>query len=1547
LSPAKQALLEKRIRGEHHSTVPKIGRVARDTRLPLSYAQERLWFLDQLVSNNAFYNSPMLIRLSGKLDVTILERCLNELLGRHEVLRTRIVSLDGEPEQVIEHGLRIDVPLVDLGSLPTSVATEEARGLARIEAVRPFSLAEAPLLRAQLLRLSTEHHMLLLTMHHIVVDGWSLRVLLRELSTLYEAFAAGKESPLPELQIQYADYAAWQRKWLQGEVLERQLHYWRRQLDSVEPLQLPTDRPRPAMLNYEAGVASIILSESLTSALRNLSQREGATLFMTMLAGFQILLATYAGQEDIVVGFPIANRNRADIENLIGFFVNTLALRTDLSGNPTVRTLISRVREVCLGAYSHQDLPFEKLVAELSPERDLSSNPLVQVVFAVQNASPKSVEIQDLRMEISGTNDVTTRFDQEWDVWDKGDVLEVQVFYSTQLFDRDTVERMLGQWDWVLTQMVSDSNQQLSRIAILRPRERQRILNEWNQPTELPACQGCIHTMFEQQAERTPDKVAVVCENEQLTYAELNQRANRLAWRLRSAGAAPEAPVAVCMEPSLEMIVSLLGILKAGAAYLPLDPSYPLQRLGYMLKDAGASLLLTHTAATMSQDLAQYVTQVISVDLDWPQIASSSTANPRQTAASLNAAYIIYTSGSTGLPKGVIVTHANVIRLFTGTHAWFNFDESDVWSLFHSYAFDFSVWELWGALLYGGKLVVIPRLVSRSPEDFYDTLQGQGVTILSQTPSAFKELSRVDQALAAPLRVRRVIFGGEALDVPSAAAWLERHPRCQMTNMYGITEITVHATYKLLTQLDLHQSVGSPIGVRIPDSRMYILDGEMEPVPVGVAGELYIGGAGLARGYWNRPDLTAERFVPDAFGGEGGGGRLYRTGDLGRWLGDGNIEFLGRLDQQVKIRGHRIELGEIESALCELGQLAAAAVIAREDGEHKRLVAYVVPGDGSGDSIGKMGEWEREQVTQWQAVFERMYEDGAGAARQDETLNLSGWNSSYTGEPLSAAEMREWVEHTVERIRWTRPDRVLEIGCGTGLLLLRVAQDCGRYVGTDFSSEALAFVRQLLGPKGLLDKVEVWQRPAHEFKGVQEQRFDTIVLNSVVQYFPSTEYLLAVLGQAISAVGEQGTIVIGDVRSLPLLEMFHAMVAMESAEAGWKVGELRRQIRRQVAQERELVLAPGFFEKLRERWPQIGAVGIWPKRGKCSNELTQFRYDVVLKVGAVPEEAAADWEPWNAQRWSIEQAREHLQKHHPEEWRLLQVGNRRLSTAAGLMKTLAQSAEQDSVEGLRQRWQELGEGGGVEPEGWYELGQSLSYEVELSWAGTGGDGSYDLLFRRKDSNRARPGVPVQFPAPAGQAIKPWSKYANNPLKARWSEQTLPILREKLKQRLPDYMLPAAYVVLESLPLTPNGKLNRQALPEADGARPEIGESYVAPRTAIEEMLCAIWERVLALDQVGIHDDFFDLGGHSLLATQLMSQTRRVFGVDLELRRLFETPTVAELAASFEQAHADQADTGSGLLDHVEGLSAEQVKGLLEEYGRAETSGSSGRAATVS
>ncbi|HVG17569.1 MAG TPA: amino acid adenylation domain-containing protein, partial [Blastocatellia bacterium] len=912
----------------------------------LSFAQERLWFLHKMDPQSASYNCPQAVRLTGQLNFAALEKALSEIVRRHAILRTTFELKDGVPVQVILPARAMILPLVDLSELPRETREAELERLAGEDARGPFDLAAAPALRATVLRLDGRSHAGLFNMHHIVCDGWSMGIFVRELMALYEAFSEGGSSPLPELQIQYAHYSQWQRESLQGEALEQLLSYWRKHLDGApQDMELPADKPRPPMQMFHGAAQSLSLPSDLTAGIKDLARQQGATLFITLLAAFNVLLNRYTGQRDILVGAPVSGRNRADIEGLIGFFVNTLALRTHVSGDASFRDLLSSVRQTTLGGLTHQDLPFEKLVDELRPERSLDRTPLVQVMFTVENLPKQTLSLKALTLSPITNETATEKFDLTLSAVEKADRLLVELRYNTDLFRERTIRRMLGHFETLLGAAVGNPDCPLAGLSLLSEAERSQLLNDWNNTATYYPRDKCVHELFEAQAVRTPNEVAVAFEDERLTYRELNARANQLANYLRARGVGPEALVGICMERSLEMIVGLLGILKAGGAYVPLDPAYPLERLAFMLEDTLAGVVITQER--LLDSLPSHRGEVVCVDTEWEKIARHSEVGVSREAAEENIAYVIYTSGSTGKPKGVMVQHSSLVNHVYAAGVKYEFKPGDRVLQFASISFDTSAEEIFTTLTRGAALVLRTDSMLASAPFFLQKCRDWNVNVLSLPTAYWHDLTArlTQEDWASVPRLRLVIIGGEKAIVDRFKAWrLRVRDRVRLVNAYSPTEATIGAVmWEAPTLAATDDSpTDVPIGSPISNVEAYVLDENLRPAPVGVYGELYVGGVAVARGYLRQPGLTAERFIPSPFG-NGPGGRIYKTGDVVRYRENGLIEMRGRLDNQVKIRGFRVELGEIESALRQHAGVREAVADIREDARgDKRIAAYIV-----------------------------------------------------------------------------------------------------------------------------------------------------------------------------------------------------------------------------------------------------------------------------------------------------------------------------------------------------------------------------------------------------------------------------------------------------------------------------------------------------------------------------------------------------------------------------------------------------------------------------
>jgi amino acid adenylation domain-containing protein len=1211
----------------------------------------------------------------------------------------------------------------------------------------------------------------------------------------------------------------------------------------------------------------------LRAQLEKVSAGVAANKWLLYLLAVQSLMARYADTPEVLVATPPLRDSSSTHGDTLLF------VRGHFSAGTTFRDQLSTLRADIAAAQSHRDYDYAALlqrVADLGCRPETIHDVLLHCAAVHGSAVSPTERAFRLRFVVDPRDATLT-------LWYRRDGI------SPELADR-LIDLLLS----VLAHIVSQPASGLADLSLLTDEDR-LAWRRWNGIAQPSASADSIVAAFSAQVARTPNRVALCCEGESLTYAELDAHANRLAHRLRGLGIGPESVVAICLERSIAMGVAILGTLKAGGIYLPLDPSYPQDRLHFMLTDAQARVALCSQA--LRARLAGVDLKVIELDASDEQAhqAAQPAGPPHVPLNAGHAAYIIYTSGSTGQPKGVVVQHGNVLSLLAAGDLHFQFGSDDVWTLFHSFAFDFSVWELFGALLSGGRLVIVPYLVSRSTGDFYRLLHDQGVTVLNQTPSAFRQLVAWEQSQEAlPLRLRYVIFGGEALEPAQLAPWVARHgdESPQLINMYGITETTVHVTFYRLRRAETQRPGRSIIGRPLPGWSIYLLDRLGKLVPPGLPGEICVGGCGLARGYLNRPQLNAERFIWSSDASEAGqpAQRLYKSGDRGRLLPSGDLEYLGRIDHQLKIRGFRIEAGEIEAALGRHPAVRRACVVARGQ-EDPQLVAYVEKGSDTADHSADSDGVRVSQVSQWREIYDELYADRS--ARVDPVFNIVGWNDSFTRQPIPAAQMRAWVDSTVARVLDLRPRRVLEIGCGTGLLLFRIAPHVERYVATDFSQAAVDFVSTQITSQGsALSHVAVRQGAAHEIDAqIADERFDAVIINSVVQYFPDQDYLRRVLTAVCAKVVSGGFVFVGDVRDHTTLPAFHLALSLAGSDEAAANVTLAAELERRLADEEELTVDPAFFLALPRDLPQVQDVRPLVKRGGYDNELSRFRFDVILRIGDSPRGDAPvplRWD-WSTEGLDCASVTARLQATQPALVVIENIPNRSVcgwfaALAALRDEPLTSRTDLRAIQAERTQqapW----------PDALRTLEQKLPYRVELL-VGTAPD-CYRAVLRRGTLVGQIPaegeGAPLPFPPRHAGPV-----FANTPVSRELDEQLVQALRTQLRRALPDYMMPAVFVVLPALPTLPNGKINRAALPDPANTRRGSG-AYVAPQGVLQTSLVRIFADVLGIAQVGIHDNFFELGGDSIRGIRVVHQAKSA-GFDLSVRELFANPTVAALAA---------------------------------------------------
>ena len=1308
--------------------------------------------------------------------------------------------------------------------------------------------------------------------------------------------------------------------------LEQPKNYWQQKLTTPLPiLEMPQQHWRTwtgfpsVMRNNQSNISlteTAELSIELYHQLQAFSQTENCSLFITLLTALKALLLRYTGQEDIILGSVATSHFKNSQSTEPSQLINTVPLRTNVSANLTVKELFAKVTQTVREAALYPDYSFEELC------EDLGVTSIFQVMLVPCNLP---FEFSDTPIEpenIAQISEQNNNCDLKIFVLPTEKSLSLKCEYNSQLFQSASIQRLLGHFQTLLAGLIANPQQNLASLPLLSEVQEQQLLVEWNNTQQEYPQNYCIHQLFEEQVAKTPDAVAVVFEEDQFTYQQLNQKANQLAHHLRQLGVKAETLVGIGVERSLEMLIGLLGILKAGGAYVPLDPSYPPERLAYMLEDAEVKIILTQdnlvnyleekVIATVIQ--AKEIDQEINLlclDKDWPLIAKQPLHNPNPEIAVYNLAYVIYTSGSTGKPKGVQLPHQGVVNFLVSMSQQPGLTEQDILLAVTTISFDIAGLELYLPLIVGAKVVLASREVASSGVSLSKLIADSGATVMQATPATWYLL------LAAGWQGKtglKVLCGGEALASELAERLLELG--IELWNMYGPTETTIWSTvYPVTSNPDAEEAKDAPelIGRPIANTEIYILDSYFKPVPIGVTGELYIGGAGLARGYRNRPDLTAEKFIPNPFLEDSHipsnspfpepYSRIYRTGDLARYLPDGNIDFLGRIDSQVKIRGFRIELGEIESVLNRHPGVERGVVVARSNqssdiaGGDKRLVAYVVANQ---NYQGKVEDKESEAQAvqeQWQQLWDLAYSKEQSVA--DPTFNINGWNDSYDGSPIPPEQMREWLNGTVDRILSCQPQRVLEIGCGTGMLLFRVAPHCKSYCGVDIAPQALHYIEtQITKLEGDWSGVSLRQGYADQaIAEIEPRSFDTLVINSVVQLFPGIEYLVEVIETAAKFIEPGGRIFIGDVPSLPLLEAFHASIQLQRASEEITNQQLQQRISKGIVQEGQMAIDPDFFQALGQYLPQISHVEIQLRQGRYHNEMSEFRYDAILHVGekniSTVEPQWLDWQTDQLSVWAVSQI---LENQQPEILGITGVPNARLVKRIKLLE-LIENNPTATVKELKSTLDKL-EQDGIEPDEWWDLSHEFPYKITITWSRSGKKDCYDVLFFQSESSLS------YSPSMSPSSVKPWTDYANDPLQAEVEHKLESELRQHLQKHLPHYMVPSALVTLDEMPLTPNGKVNRKALPEPGKSRPDLTTALVIPQSEREQALAEIWQDILQLDVVGVNDSFFELGGNSLLLTQVHQKISTTLDRELSILTLFQYPTIQKLAEYLSEPQAE-------------------------------------------
>ncbi|MGB3321044.1 MAG: amino acid adenylation domain-containing protein, partial [Mycolicibacterium fortuitum] len=1460
----------------------------RPALIPLSFAQNRMWFLNRFEDGAATYNMPIAFRINGALDVDALDAALDDVIARHESLRTVFPDIDGVPSQKV---LPAQPGLWRRGGPAMVPVTEDDLVDELISlAGYTFDLAGEIPIRAQIYSVGPEQYVLGIVLHHIAFDGWSMAPMARDVGEAYRARTLGQEPDWSPLPVQYADYTLWQQDWLGSEtdpdsVLANQLAYWRRELaDLPEIVSLPADRPRPPVPSYRGDAVDLRIDPESWAGLKAVAAAHNATVSMVLQAAMAVALHRAGVGEDIALGTPIAGRMDQALDELVGFFVNTWVLRVGVDPASRFSEVLDRVRQKALDAYANQDVPFELLVERLNPTRSTSHHPLFQVALAFQNNVRPEIQLDALDVEPVSADIRTARFDLEFDLRElssgdasalfdlhsvpvegRGELMAAgTVAYATDLYDRSSVERLVGWFGRVVQAVVADPTVVVGEVGLLDHDEQDLLLRRWS-GAEVTGPSGLAPELLAAAVAADPEAVAVVDGTRELSYRELDEASNRLARALIEAGVGPERAVGVAMGRCADLVIAWWAVLKAGGVYVPVDPGHPAERIATVLDTAEAVCVLTCGSGVIEGTGSRLVIPLDVVDLSEQSPRPVSDADRLAPLSVDNAAYVIFTSGSTGTPKGVAVSHAGVLGVAAAHHDLLGVPQRARVLMVAAPTFDASVFEWLWAASSGAALVVAPP-DSYAGDALAEVLAGQRVDAGLITPTV---LATLDPAQIDGLDT--LVTGGEACPAELVAAWAaspgeagNRASR-RMFNAYGPTEVTIWATWSAL-------SVGRPvrIGAPVPGTYAYVLDARLNPAPVGVVGELYLAGPAVARGYVGRPDLTADRFVANPFGAPGS--RLYRTGDLVRWTESGSLEYLGRSDAQIKLRGQRLELGEIENTLLACPQVTrAAAAVHRGSTGVDHLVGYVALEQTS------TADYDADVVDQWQGIYDELYD--ADLDEVEFGNDFRGWNSSYTDDPIPLHEMEEWRSATVDRILSMRPQRVLELGVGSGLLLSQLAPECVEYWGTDFSAPTIQKLQKAVAGQPWGDRVHLLTRPAHITEALPQDQFDMVVINSVVQYFPSAGYLAEVIDKAVELLAPGGTLFVGDVRNHSLQGAFQTGIALARSRNGADTDEIRQRVQRAMLGEHELLLAPEFFTTWAADHPSVGGIGIQVKRGEADNELSRYRYDVIVHKSPTQVCSLAGAPTW---AWSdcagLSGLNAELTAQRPTTVRV--SGIPRAGVIADVVTEQALGAGLPLAEALVHA-DSVAEDV-VTPEMVYRLGEAAGYHVAVTWGSQ--PGTLDALFIASDGE-ALPAL-TELYQPASDA-RQRGGHANDP----HTNSKVTAVRQWLAERLPEYMVPSQIVVLDEFPLTSSGKIDRKALPEPTF----VATSFRAPQTDTEKIVAEVFTEVLGLGRAGLDDDFFVLGGDSLIAIRVSARLQSALGRDVPVRYLFDAPTVGGLA----------------------------------------------------
>ncbi|WP_406815529.1 non-ribosomal peptide synthase/polyketide synthase [Mycobacterium sp. M23085] len=1461
------AQLAPRIGGDGGGRTPLVA-TARPAAVPLSFAQQRLWFLDRFEGGVATYNMPTAFRISGELDVEALCAALDDVIARHESLRTVFPDIDGVPLQQV---LPAAAGMWRRGDAVVMSLTEQdvAAELVALAGHRFDLSAEIPM-RAQIYAVGPQQHVVGIVVHHIAFDGWSLAPMARDIGQAYRARRQGRAPQWAPLPVQYADYTLWQQGWLGVEsdpdsLIASQLAYWRQQLaDLPEVVSLPPDRARPPVPSYRGDEVDMHLDPRLWAGIKALAAAHNATVSMVLQAAMVVVLHRAGAGEDVTMGTPIAGRMDAALDELVGFFVNTWVLRVGVNSAQRFSEVLEQVRQKALDAYSNQDVPFELLVEQLNPVRSASHHPLFQVATVLQNNARPDIALDGVSVEPLMVGTRTAKFDidiqlSEVPGEDVGAPMAAGVLtYATDLYDRASIERLVDWFDRVIEAVVADASVTVGEVSLLDCDERDLVLSDWSGAGRT-APVGLAQHVLAAAVATDADAIAVIDGGRAVSYRELDQWSTRLARVLIEAGVGPERAVGAAMGRSAELVVAWWAVLKAGGVYVPVDPTHPVERIAAALDTVDAVCVLTCSADTVAG--AGPVLRIDDLDLTGYGADPITDADRLAPLRVDNTAYVIFTSGSTGVPKGVAVSHAGLLGVAAAHHEVFGLGADARVLMVAAPTFDASIFEWLLAAASGAALVVASADVYAG-EALTALMHAERVSAALLTPTV---LSSLDRARLDGLRT--LITGGEACPGETVAAWAADR---RMFNAYGPSEATIWVTCAPLV-------AGEPVRIGAPLAGVcaLVLDARLNPAPIGVVGELYLAGPAVAHGYVGRTGLTAERFVANPFGQPGA--RMYRTGDLVRWTAEGALDYLGRADTQVKLRGQRMELGEIENTLLACPQVTQAAAVMHHGDNGSHLVAYVT----FEHAASAAADDDAEIVDQWQHIYDDLYDAEIDAPEFG--MDFRGWNSSLTGEPIPLEEMVQWRSATVDRILALRPRRVLELGVGSGLVLSQIAPACAEYWGTDFSAPTIHKLQAAVAAQSWGDRVRLRVQAADVAEGLPEGHFDVVVLNSVVQYFPSADYLRDVMAVAMRLLAPGGALFIGDVRNHSLQGAFQTGIALARTDAT-DAAEIRQRVQRAVLGEAELLLAPEFFTTWVADQPSVAGLDIEVKRGMADNELNRYRYDVSIHKTPAPVRSMATADNWAwADCAGLGGLRDRLISQRPNIVRVTEIPRAGLISDVHIEHALAAGLP------LADALAHADDADAVVPEQLHGLGETAGYSVAVTWGAQ--PGTVDAVFIAVACAGNTPPLTDLYLPPDG--VHQRSTHANDPQ----TNAKVTAVRQQLSAWLPEYVVPTHIVVLDEFPMTSSGKIDRKALPAPvyQGA-----DRYRAPSTPTEEALASIYAEVLGINKVGVDDSFFDLGGDSLSAMRVIAAVNTSLDADLSVRALFEAPTVAQLALRIGQ-----------------------------------------------